>query len=92
MNIKILFVIVTALSMMGITILNSQIALADPDRCVSVQSRDGSDINDDGDTGTGCDQNKQQAKDAKDQCRESDDVKCSSSQTGFGEFGNFYKP
>jgi len=58
---------------------------ATADRCVSQRTTTT--------TGTLCDLDKDEAKDMKQQCREQKDegLKCSSSQTGHGEFGNFEK-
>lgn len=54
------------------------------DRCGSGQIRGGSTV-------TLCGLTHQQAQAFKNQCRQTDAAKCSSSQTGFGEFGNFRK-
>ena len=54
------------------------------DRCGSFQFSDGC-------SGTACDLTHQQAQEMKNQCRESGAAKCSSSQTDFGQAGNFRK-
>lgn len=65
----------------------TNVAFAKGDKCISAQ-------NEGGGTGTLCTTEKQDeglSGEAKKECRESG-AKCSSSQTGFGEFGNFFKP
>lgn len=62
------------------------IAFAKSDKCIS--SQEGAS------TSTACSTDKDSdflSGEAKKECRESG-AKCSSSQTGFGEFGNFFKP
>jgi hypothetical protein len=64
-------------------------ALAASDVCVTERTPDGSSVS------TACfvgPDAHELAKQLKEDCRENTDLKCSSSQTGNGEFGNFFKP
>ena len=93
MNNKLLAVIVIISSIGLLTVAiattspTTNVALAAGDKCISVQV-------DNGGTAILCSTNKQSPSlsgEAKKECRETG-AKCSSSQTGFGEFGNFDKP
>ena len=84
-----LFVITTSLVLgivvaMGFTTMVVPDAYADSEKCLSVEFADGG-------ISSTCEDKDYFPKDIKQQCRDNG-FKCSSSQTGFGEFGNFDKP
>ena len=61
------------------------------DRCVSNQYPSTGGQKDATIVGSVCDLSHQDAQAFKQQCRSEGDLKCSSSQTGFGGNGNFFK-
>jgi hypothetical protein len=79
-------VLVTSAFVIGITSVPFQTALADPDRCVSLQAAPS------GNTLVSCGQDKETAQEVKERCKEAKEQgffdKCSSSQTGFGTTPN----
>jgi len=77
--------IITTAAISTILGVSVQSVSATADRCITQRQGES--------TGTLCGLDKDEAKDMKQQCRELKDegVKCSSSQTGHGDFGNFEK-
>jgi|SRR5512146_1804752 hypothetical protein len=86
-SIAALTAILAASAVMAVTANHN--ALAASDVCVTERTQDGSSVS------TACfvgPDAHELAKELKQDCRENTDLKCSSSQTGNGEFGNFFKP
>ena len=87
-NLMAVLVIVASLGLLTLSIASTAPTMtpfANGEKCISEQTEDG------GITSTACPEDRNDpglSGDAKKECRESG-FKCSSSQTGFGEFDNF---